>query len=141
MRTQRLVSKLGVAVLVASIAGAVLLIEHGHRIDIATSTGVAFAAPVVAACPENENRPPSADCIVFMQGAVASGARAGVSAAANAPAAPADAPDSAEPPGPACPHNNENVPYSAKCLRFLSGWFWRANPAEGAAAASAYAPQ
>ena len=140
MKTQRLVSKLGLTVIVASISGAVLWIEHGRRIDIAP-TGAAFAAPVVAACPENENRPPSTDCIVFMQGAVTSAVHSRVNAATSTPAAPADAPDSAEPPGPACPHNNENVPYSAKCLRFLSGWFWRANPAEGAAAASAYAPQ
>jgi len=29
--------------------------------------------------------------------------------------------------GPACPSNNENAPYSADCLRFMSGWFWQPN--------------
>ena len=33
-------------------------------------------------------------------------------------------------PGPACPANNENVPYSADCIRFMSGWFWQANATE-----------
>jgi hypothetical protein len=141
MRTQRLVSKLGLAVIAASIAGAVLWIEHGHRIDIATPTGAAFAAPVGTACPDNENRPPSVDCIVFMQGAVASDVRSRVNAATSVPAAPADAPGSAEPPGPACPAHNENVPYSANCLRFLSGWFWRADVLETAVEAPVAAPK
>jgi hypothetical protein len=30
-------------------------------------------------------------------------------------------------PGQACPPNNENVPYSATCIKFMSGWFWRPN--------------
>jgi len=30
----------------------------------------------------------------------------------------------------ACP-DNDNVPYSARCLTYISGWFWRANAAEG----------
>jgi hypothetical protein len=140
MKTQRLVSKLGLTVIVASISGAVLWIEHGRRIDIAP-TGAAFAAPVVAACPENENRPPSTDCIVFMQGAVASGVRSRANAATSMPAAPADAPDSAEQAGPACPAHNENVPYSANCLKFLSGWFWRPDVLEGAVTAPASAPK
>jgi hypothetical protein len=32
--------------------------------------------------------------------------------------------DSSAPP---CPASNETAPYSTRCLRFLSGWFWRAN--------------
>jgi hypothetical protein len=123
MRTPRLVSKLSLALTAAAIAGAVFWIEHGHRIDIATPTGTAFAAPAGAVCPENENRPPSAACIVFMQGDGASSqVRWRVNTGTNAPA---DAPGSDESFGPACPANNENVPYSANCLKFLSGWFWR----------------
>jgi hypothetical protein len=122
--------KLNLAVIAASIAGAVIWIEQGHRIDIATPTGAAFAAPVAAVCPESENVPYSADCIVFMQGDAGSGAgwQAKAETAASVPVHVA-----AESHGPACPHNNENAPYSARCLRFLSGWFWQANPAAGAA--------
>jgi len=43
--------------IVLSLAGAVLWIEHGHRIDLATSTGEAFAAPVATVCPDSENVP------------------------------------------------------------------------------------
>jgi len=137
MMTQRLVSKLGLAATVASGAGAALWIEHGHHINIETPTGAAFATPVAAVCPASENVPYSADCIAFMQGDVASDVRWRVNAAASMPAPPAAyAPASAELPGPACPANNENVPYSAKCLRFLSGWFWRPNLSESATPAA-----
>jgi len=91
MSTQMVASKLGVAVIVASIAGAVLWIEHGHRIDIEAPAGAAFAAPI-AACPDNENVPYSADCIVFMQGDVASDIRWRVNAAKTMPAASGHAP-------------------------------------------------
>jgi len=29
-------------------------------------------------------------------------------------------------PGPACPEN-DNRPYTRRCIQFLSGWFWKAN--------------
>lgn len=125
-----MVPKLNLVVVVASIAGGMLWIERGLHIDIETPTGAAFAAPV-AVCPDSENVPYSADCIVFMQGDVGSDVRWRVNAAESRPAT-ANAPGSAEVPGPACPANNENVPYSATCLRFLSGWFWRLNLPESA---------
>ena len=67
--------RLDLAAMAASIAGAVLWIEHGHHINIETPTGAAFAAPVAAICPDSENVPYSADCIVFMQGDGASDMR------------------------------------------------------------------
>jgi hypothetical protein len=39
----------------------------------------------------------------------------------------ADAPGQDDLRSAACPSNNENVPYSAACIRFMSGWFWRVN--------------
>jgi len=118
--------KLDLAVIVLSAAGAVLWIEHGHRIDLATSTGEAFAAPVATVCPDSENVPYSADCIAFMQrGATFDLNRpARIAVSTNAAAGPGETPQ------PACPSNNENVPYSAACIRFMSGWFWQANAAE-----------
>jgi hypothetical protein len=130
---QRLLSRLDRAAIIASIAGAVLWIEHGHSIDIETPTGAAFAAPVARMCPESENVPYSADCIAFMDGDNASNVVIRVNAERRIPAVSAHRPDSAESAGPACPANNENVPYSADCLRFLSGWFWRPHVPDSAA--------
>ena len=113
--------KLDLAVIVASIVGAVVWIEHG-RIDLETPAGPAFAEPLGAICPDNENAPYGAECIIFMQGDAAASDLRLRTAAKNSPAA---LPDTA---GPACPPNNENVPYSANCIRFISGWFWRLNP-------------
>jgi hypothetical protein len=105
----------------AAIAGALLWIEHGHRIDIETRAGAAFAAPAVAVCPDNENVPYSADCIMFMQGSVVTNHwRAKAAVSPNVPV-------QTNLRGPACPPNNENIPYSADCIKFMSGWFWRAN--------------
>jgi hypothetical protein len=111
--------RLDVAVIVVAIAGAILWIEHGQRIDLETSADATHAASAGAVCPDNENVPYGADCIRFMQGAPAPDVPPRTEASA------AELPDTV---GPACPANNENVPYSAKCIRFMSGWFWRLNP-------------
>jgi hypothetical protein len=119
-------SNLGVALVVASIAGTMLWIEHEHRIDI-TPTGTAFAAPVRAVCPDNENVPYGTDCIVFMQGDIVSDIHWRVNAGVSLPAAADHTSADAQSSGPACPSSNENVPYNANCLRFLSGRLWRSN--------------
>jgi len=115
------VFRLDLPVIVASVAGVLLWIEHGHRIDIATPLAGAFAASASAVCPDHENVPYGADCIVFMQGERAPDVRRQANIVAVTPAALSGAP------GPACPSNNENAPYSADCLRFMSGWFWQPN--------------
>jgi hypothetical protein len=129
-RTQRVVSKLDLAVIVTSITGALLWIEHGHRIDIETPTGAAFTAPVAAVCPDNENVSYSANCIVFMQGDGASDMRWRVNAAGRAPAEQPFAPKNIEltavASGAACA-DNDNMPYTARCIAFMTGWFWRPN--------------
>jgi len=109
------------------VAGAVLWIEHGHRIDIETLAGATFAASARPVCSDNENVPYSADCIEFMRGDAASGIHWRANVPKSLPAAAAATPENAASSGPPCPASNENVPYSANCLRFLSGWFWRAN--------------
>lgn len=119
------------AVIAASITGAVLWIEHGHRIDIATPTGAALAASV-AACPGNDSVPYSTDCIVFMQGSATPDRRGRVHAAERT----TDVVAAVELAAPACPANNENVPYSADCIRFMSGWFWQVSAVERPAAVS-----
>ena len=119
--THRVILKLGPAVIVAAIAGAVLWIEHGHRIVTDAPTPAELAASRAAtACPDNENVPYGENCIVFMQGDAASDRRWRVNSGESTPAGSSDAP------GPAC-YPNENVPYSANCIRFMSGWFWRPN--------------
>ena len=124
------------AVIVVSFAVAVLWIEHGHRVDIGTPAGPAFAAANAAFCPDNDSVPYSTACILFMDGRAVSDRRWQLHAAQDKP----DAPDPAQLSGPACPPNNENIPYSAACIKFMSGWFWQANAAE-TAAASPYTPK
>ena len=111
--------KLDLAVIVASIAGAALWVEHSHRIDIATSAG--YPAPVAEVCPDNENMPYSRDCIRFMQGDDATDVHVHVMPIKHIATAVADATT------PGCLANNENRPYSTACLRYMSGWFWQAN--------------
>jgi hypothetical protein len=108
----------------ALVAAAVLWIEHGNRIDSDTPVGAANAAPAGTVCPDSENVPYSADCIAFMQGDVASEARVALrERAKHLPVTPPQAVASADTSSP-CP-SSENVPYSATCIRFLSGWFWQ----------------
>jgi hypothetical protein len=112
-------------VIAALAAAAVLWIEHGNRIDSEAPLGAAKAAPAGTVCPDSENVPYSADCIAFMQGDVAPGVRVSLQEPArNLASLPTQALPSADLSGAPCP-SNENVPYSANCIRFLSGWFWQ----------------
>jgi hypothetical protein len=129
--------------IVASIAGAALWIEHGHQIftDAPTPTELSSLA-AAAACPDSENIPYDASCIAFMQGGVASDRRGRVNAeekVAAAQSSPKHIELISPALGAACP-DNENTPYSANCIAYLTGWFWQPNPAEGTAPASGYTP-
>jgi hypothetical protein len=110
------------------VAAGTLWIEHGHRISIAAPT--AAEAPAASACPDNDSVPFSADCIAFIDGGASAAARTPVSAMTSASAAPPTARLYAEVHAPACPLSNENSPYSARCIKFLSGWYWQPNPAD-----------
>jgi hypothetical protein len=126
-------SKFDLAIVVFVAAG-MLWIEHGHRTSIAAP--IAAEAPAASACPDNDSVPFSADCIAFIDGGVSPAARTPVSAMTGAVtsafAAPPTARRYAEAHAPACPPSNENSPYSARCIKFLSGWYWQPNPADRA---------
>lgn len=117
--------------IVASIAGGALWIEHGNHVNMETSAPAEVAEHAAAVCPDNESTPHSLDCFEF-QGDVTSNIRGRMNTAESTPTTSPDTPGRADLSGPACPANNENVPYSANCLRFLSGWRWQATPTEGA---------
>jgi hypothetical protein len=61
------VSKLSLVIIV-SIAGAVLWIEHGNHVNIRRAAPAEIEAQATPACPENESVPFSAECMVFIQG-------------------------------------------------------------------------
>jgi hypothetical protein len=87
------VSKLDLAVIVVAVVGAVLWIEHGHRIviDAPPHTDLASLAPA-AACPDNDTVPYSAGCIAFLEGGSATHFQWRANAAAGAAAVPVYAP-------------------------------------------------
>jgi hypothetical protein len=124
--------KLDLAV-AALVAAGMLWIEHEHRIIIGTPVAAEVAAPEASACPATDDVPFSADCIAFMGGGgggVLPDIHSRVSAAPSAPAVSPEAYGRAELHAPACPPSNENAPYSATCIKFMSGWYWHANPTE-----------
>jgi hypothetical protein len=124
----RSVSKLDLAVIVASIAGALLWIEHGHRVGTDAPTSAELEARAGAsACPESENMPYTARCLAFLKGSTASEMHGLPNVAETAPARHSAAatgheltPVSAQ----ACAEN-DTAPYAASCIAFMSGWFWR----------------
>jgi hypothetical protein len=115
--------------IVAAVAVGMLWIEHDHRIDLATPAS-ADDTPATAACPDSDSVPFSADCIAFIEGGVSSNIRA--IGAARPPEATHDRRAQADPASPACPVSNENTPYSARCIKFLSGWYWQPNAVDRA---------
>src|SRR5271157_2305051 len=101
-----------------------LWVEHEHRISIGTAAAAAVAPPAASVCSETDDVPFSADCIAFIDGSVSADVRLAVSAVGHAVA---PSPAAQRPEGsrvPACPVSNENGPYSANCITFLSGWYW-----------------
>jgi len=122
-------SRLELAV-VALVAVGMFFVEHSHRISIVTPSTAGLSEAETSVCPDSDSVPFSADCLAFIRGG--GNVRAGLSTAARARTLASDARqrrhvDSAS---PACPANNENGPYSAACLSYLSGWFWQVAPAE-----------
>jgi hypothetical protein len=110
--------------IVVALAIGMLWIEHDHRIVVATPAST-DDAPITAACPDSDSVPFSADCIAFIEGGASSNIRA--ISAARPPEATHDRRSQADPVSPACPVSNENAPYSARCIKFLSGWYWQPN--------------
>jgi hypothetical protein len=123
-------SRIDLAVVVVVAVG-MLWIEHEHRITIATPAAAEIMPPAGAVCPDTDDVPFSADCIKFINGGVLPDIHARMSAAVHALVVSSGADAGAVSHSPACPPSNENAPYSAACIRFLSGWFWQADPTEG----------
>jgi hypothetical protein len=124
-------SKLDLAI-VAVIAVGSLWIEHEHRIIIGTPAAAEAVPPAASACPDKDSVPFSADCIAFIDGGALPDIHASASAMPSTPLVLPDRKGRAESDAAACPPSNENAPYSARCIRFLSGWYWQANPTEAA---------
>jgi hypothetical protein len=122
-------SRLDWAVVLAIAAG-LLWIEHEHRVTIPTPVAAEMVPPAASVCPKSDIAPYSAACLAFFEGARASGLITPAHAAWNAPAASPSAQRRADARTPPCPLSNENAPYSAKCIKFLSGWFWQPDPTE-----------
>jgi hypothetical protein len=119
-------SKLSAVLAAATVSGGLLCYEHGHRIVIERETAA------TAACADRDSVPYSADCLLFLGGEAVSGLRGAPTVTAKAVSAgqPGGAP--MLPAGAPCP-DNDNVPYSALCLEYLSGWHWRSRAAEAPA--------
>jgi hypothetical protein len=85
-RESQLVSKFDLAVIVAAIAGGALWIEQRHHvvIDAPARAELASIAPA-RACPDNDNAPYSAGCIVFLGSGYLSGMNWQAKAAESAP--------------------------------------------------------
>jgi hypothetical protein len=123
----QMVLKLDLAA-VASVAAAALWFEYGHRVVIEPATPAELASYAsVAACPETENVPYSARCLAFLKGSADTDS-AETDTAWRITTAPPVSRKSADPraTAAACP-DTENMPYSANCLEFMSGWLWRAD--------------
>ena len=118
------VSKFDLAVMVV-MAALLLRIEHDHRIVIATPAEAASAPQPAAVCPATDDVPFSADCITFIEAGAQPDSH-------RQPSAPAVARGGVALSASACPASNENAPYSANCIKFLSGWYWQADPAADA---------
>jgi hypothetical protein len=124
------VSKLDLMIVVL-LAGGLIWIEHRNHGNIDMSAAKEGARRTAAVCPENESVPHSAECFDLIEGAAESDLRWQFKAP-SAASLPSGATGRADLRAPPCPANNENVPYTPNCLKFMSGWFWQANPARGA---------
>ena len=98
-----MMSKLGIAIALVTVAGGALWIELGHRVVIdAPVAGTVIAG---AACSDTDAVPYSTACLEYLDAAPDPAPRLQVVAAV----APAPCPD------------NDRVPYSASCIAFMKG--------------------
>ncbi len=124
-------SRIGLAIVTVLAAG-MLWIEHGHRIVVATPAAAKTAQPGASLCPDTDDVPYSVDCIRFIDGGVLPEIHPRKNVAVSEPVTASDAHGRVDLHASACPPSNENAPYSAACIRFISGWFWQADSAEDA---------
>jgi hypothetical protein len=115
-------SKLELA-LVAVIAAGLVAIEREHRIVIGTPAAAEGRPPSASVCPSTDDVPIGAARMSFIGGGMAANMRSSDAL----PTLPDQGEQKIDSSAPPCPASNETAPYSTRCLRFLSGWFWRAN--------------
>jgi hypothetical protein len=126
-------SKLDLVVVFTAVAGVTLGLEHSHHVFTDLPTHRELSAQAAAArCPDNDTMPYPASCLAFMESSGASDRRRPVRAPATTSARVIEGSatirrDSIPP--DACP-TNDNVPYRANCLAFLSGWYWHPDAVE-----------
>jgi len=114
-------------VAIIAVAGfGMLWIEHGHRISIEAPIPAAMASPDPTVCPNNDSVPYPSGCLAFMAGSGSNGdwivhpAKTLREAITRTDTELSSVSSS----GGACP-DNDNAPYTARCIAFLTGWFWR----------------
>src|SRR3979411_3516372 len=109
-------SKLDLAAIGAA-ACWMLSVEHGHPIftDVPTRTERSALA-AAADCPDNDNMPYSASCLIFLEGKLESEVRRRGAAERGAVAQPAAVKqDESISPGEECPAQ-DHAPYTASCM-------------------------
>jgi hypothetical protein len=120
----------GLAFTIVALVGGMLWIEAEHRVVLDAPTTQKQAARA-AGCADNDDVPYTAGCLAFLGDAPPTRWR--VRSIENT-AQRASAPERVEPMSiastSACP-DTDNVPYTARCVRYLSGWFWQPYPADG----------
>jgi hypothetical protein len=126
-----MVSKFDLAAIFAAMACLALSIENRHHfLTDAPGSAEQWAPKAAAPCPDNDSRPYPANCLEFMEGKIASEMRRPVAAQRSATVPPSAVKRieliSSE---VACP-DRDDVPYSASCLAFMTGWYWRPNELE-----------
>jgi hypothetical protein len=121
-------SRIGLSA-VAVVAVGMIWIEQGHRVFI-TPAGAESEQQAASVCPDTDDVPFSAECLKFIDGDVLPASRARENGVVRR-AAEAELRARLDGRGPACPPSNENGPYSAACIRFMSGWYWQAESGEG----------
>ena len=126
-------SKLDLAAIVAAACG-MLSIEHGNHIFTDVPVRTERSAPEAAAdCSDNDNMPYTANCLIFLEGKLASEVPRPRAAERGALAQSAAVKqDEWISTGVDCPAN-DTVPYSASCIAFLTGRLWQPNTSESAA--------
>jgi hypothetical protein len=119
--------KSNIAVIAVSIAIAAIWVERGHRLDM-TMPIDEFASSIGRTdCPDSDRVPYTASCLEFIEGAadnLRSLTHSTAALVSRDPSKPAGI--GLLTPAAACP-DNDNRPYTPRCIQFLSGWFWKAN--------------
>jgi hypothetical protein len=125
------VSKLDVAFVLAVAAG-LLWIEHNNRVIIGTPAAAEGAPPAASVCPARDDVPFSMACLKYIEGGVLPPLHPPVKPVTITSSVSLDANGVAKSHGPPCPPSNEDAPYSAACIKFMSGWFWQPYPTASA---------